>query len=90
MRSCQLCLNLVDGVCHAFKKNPPSNEFAEKCRYYAQDESKSAEPAPESPCQQCHRYDRDDTGEWCLFVEDDKWITFKKLPMEAECPLKNR
>lgn len=88
MKSCLLCLNLVDGVCHAFKKAPPSNTFAEKCRYYAQDEDKVVEP--DGNCERCHRYDRDDTGEWCLFAEDDNWTTFKKLPMETECPLKNR
>ena len=86
MKSCSNCTKLVDGICSAYGRKPPSQEFAEKCRHY--DLDPLAVVAPEKVCADCHRYDRDEMGEWCLFREEADCITFKPLPLEDyECPL---
>ena len=86
MKSCNQCTKLVDGICAAYGRQPPSPEFAEKCRHY--DLDPLAVIAPETVCADCHRYDRDETGEWCLYREEADCITYKTLPLEAcECPL---
>ena len=36
----------------------------------------------------CHRFDRDDTGDWCLFSDIDGIITFRKTSQVDECPKK--
>ena len=86
MKSCSSCTKLVDGICTAYGRQPPSPEFAEKCRHY--DLDPLAVIVPEKVCADCHRYDQDEMGEWCLYSDTGEWITFKRLPLEAcECPL---
>ena len=86
MNLCTNCTKLVDGICEAYGRKPPSPEFAEKCRHY--DLDPLAVIAPERACSDCHRYDRDEMGEWCMFAIEADCVTFKHLPLEAcECPL---
>ena len=86
MKTCNQCTKLVDGICAAYGRMPPSPDFAEKCRHYDLDQL--AVVVPERVCADCERYDRDEMGEWCLFREEADCITFKPLPLEDyECPL---
>lgn len=86
MKTCTHCTQLIDGICVVYGKQPPAPEFAEKCRRF--DLDPLAVIVPEKVCADCHRYDRDETGEWCLYREVADCITFKPLPLEdCECPL---
>lgn len=87
MKRCGECAQLEDGICAKYRKPPPSDEFAEKCRYFEQGEV--AIVKPERACADCERYDRDNLGEWCLFHSAADCITFKPLPfIQGEsCPL---
>ena len=86
MKRCGECAQLEDGICAKYRKPPPSDEFAEKCRYFEQGEA--AIVKPERVCADCERYDRDELSEWCMFAIEADCITFKPLPLEDyECPL---
>ena len=87
MKRCGECAQLEDGICAKYRKPPPSDEFAAKCRYFEQGEA--AIVKPERVCADCERYDRDNLGEWCLFAIEADCITFKPLPfIQGEsCPL---
>lgn len=86
MKTCNHCTKLVDGICAAYGRQPPTPEFAEKCRHF--DLDPLAVVVPERVCADCERYDRDELGEWCLFAIEADCITFKPLPLEDyECPL---
>lgn len=86
MKTCNHCKKLVDGICAAYGRKPPSPEYAEKCRHF--DLDTLAVVVPERVCANCERYDKDKMGEWCLFREEVDCITFKPLPLEGcECPM---
>ena len=87
MKTCNHCTKLVDGICAAYGRQPPSPEFAEKCRHY--DLDPLAVIAPEKVCADCHRYDQDETGEWCLYREEADCVTFRPVALVEQCPLQN-
>ena len=87
MKTCNHCTKLVDGICAAYGRQPPSPEFAEKCRHY--DLDPLAVTAPETVCANCHRYDQDETGEWCLYREEADCVTFRPVATVERCPLQN-
>lgn len=82
------CTQLINGICQHYRKEPPKG-FSAKCKFIDQ------LPEPEQQhgriCKECHRYDQDDTGEWCLFREDDKEYVFRPVYIaQNDCPLENR
>ena len=84
MKTCRQCTRLDDGICSHYRK-PPPKDFAERCARYEQGE---VEPEVESPgCKDCHRFDRDDTGEWCLVSNDGEVITSRPIREGIVCPL---
>ena len=87
MKSCNQCTKLVDGICAAYGRQPPAPEFAEKCRHY--DLDPLAAIVPEKVCADCHRYDQDETGEWCLYREEAGCVTFRPVALVERCPLQN-
>lgn len=87
MKRCSGCTQLEDGACAKYRKPPPNDEFAAKCRYFEQGEAAIVEP--ERTCADCERYDWDELSEWCLFHSAADCITFKPLPLSKgeSCPL---
>jgi hypothetical protein len=82
------CAKLVDGICLQYGKEPPQG-FDKKCKYV--DPLPEPEQPPGRDCKQCHRYDQYDTGEWCLFSEDDKEYVFRPAHLaKIDCPLENK
>lgn len=87
MKRCSGCTQIEDGTCAKYRKPPPNDEFAKKCRYFEQGEASIVEPG--RTCADCERYDRDELSEWCLFHSAADCITFKPLPLSKgeSCPL---
>ena len=87
MSGCRDCINLqANGICGHYGKEPPPG-FAGRCRFYC---AGIAQNEPEArSCEQCHRFDRDDTGDWCLVSVDEHYWRFRKLHSEINkiCPL---
>ena len=88
MKRCSECTQLEDGTCAKYRKPPPNDEFAAKCRYFEQGDGSPYAP-PGCTCSDCERYDRDELSEWCLFHSAADCITFKPLPLPKgeSCPL---
>lgn len=76
---------MQDVICEKYGKQPPDG-FAAKCRYFIITDNPQTEA--QDRCPECHRFEEDDTGKWCLFSVDDQWITYKKTQQEGfQCPL---
>ena len=84
MKACAACSQFYYGICSIYKKEPPAG-FAERCRHYQGPDFKAPEPV--NGCEQCHRFDRDDTGNWCI-NSAGQIIRFVKLPTDEPCPIK--
>jgi hypothetical protein len=84
MKTCTQCTNNETGICSQYDKAPPPG-FAERCRFFSPG---AVITEPERiACEQCNRFDRDDTGDWCLYSDEGQIVCFVKLPMEQKCPL---